>query len=364
MDKIKIVHFVGSMNLGGTETLLMNILRNINRDKYEFIFMENVSGETYYAKEIAQLNGAIIKTPVFSLKNFFEYYKFLVEYFRNNNINIVHSHTYLHSWIILAAAKKAGVQKRIAHAHSAMTNYDNGSELKKVLSKKLLMYFATDLIACSEGAKKDLFDNSDQTIIIKNPVDLSSVDKIDFNEATLLKKELQLNNNEIIIGHIGRIVNAKNPMFICEIANFMKDNGIKFKLLWLGDGERRREVEQYIKLHGLENNIVMLGNKKNVALYINLFDIFILPSLYEGLSLSAVEVQAQGVPCLFSDTISIDSKINDNVQFLPINSASLWVQKIMISGKSPKDRNARANILKNNFDVDSTVKRIEQCYQN
>ena len=239
------------MNMGGSETLLINIYRHIDREKYQFIFMENVPEKTYYTDEIEQLGGKIVKAPVFSARNTYSYYKFLVKYFRNNNTEIVHAHTYLHSWIVLAAAKKAGVKKRIAHAHSAMPEYNNGSRLKWNLLKKLLMHYATDLIACSEAARDDLFRGSTDALIIKNPVDLSRFSTIDKQTLSKLRKECSISNNDLVIGHIGRMSPPKNSLFICEIARILKARGVHFKLLGL------ETVSFVVRLNNISKNTVL-----------------------------------------------------------------------------------------------------------
>lgn len=358
---IRIVQFLGSMDMGGAETLLVNVYRNIDRHKYHFIFMENVPERTYYTSLLEQMDGEIVKTPKFTLRGILFYYVFLVKYFKNNNIDIVHSHTYLHSWIVLAAAKRAGVKKRIAHAHAAMRSYDNGSEFKRSVLRRLLRYYATDFIACSTDSRDDLFKgHEDQSVIIKNPVDLSRFDNISKGSIELLRNKYR---SGLIIGYIGRMVKQKNPIFLCRIALQLRDMGVDYKLLWLGDGVMRPDIENFIKENNLEDNIVLLGVVDDVAPYIEIFDIFLMPSLFEGLSLAAVEVQSQGVPCIFSTTTSRDTKINDNVVFLPIDNATIWADKILVNSKRLAASKARRNIISKGFDIKSVTHRFEECYK-
>jgi len=361
---VKVAHFIGSMNVGGSENLLMNILRNIDREKYELVFIENVPEKTYYTDEVVSLGGKIIKTPSFSVANVLRYYIFLKNYFKNNNIDVVHSHTYLHSWIVLAAAKHANIQKRIAHAHSAMVRYDNGSSVKHAILRRLLKYYATRTIACSEAANNDLFDGSGDSIIIKNPVDLSRFDFISDEEVDALGKKVGIvKNKTTVIGHIGRMVDVKNPFFILEIMERLQSVGADCVLVWLGDGMLRGKIEAYIKEHNLSNVVKLVGNTNHVAEYIGLFDVFIMPSIYEGLSLAAIEVQSLGVPCVLSSTTSPDTKVNDNVTFLPIDNPSEWASYILSRPEKIDVKDAHENIVNEGMDVHSVVEKILRCYE-
>lgn len=361
-DQIKVVQFIGAMNVGGSENLLMNIYRNIDRAKYKFIFMENIAEKTHYTDEILRLGGEVVKMPVFSLKNTVPYYRSLAKYFKNYDIDTVHAHTYLHSWIVLAAAKNAGIKKRVAHAHSAMQKYDNGSKFKWWFLKKLLLYYATDLAACSTDANNDLFNGHKDAVIVKNPVDLSRFYNISDKSVSELRRTLNIKNKQLVIGHIGRIEKPKNPIFICNIIKLLADKNLDVTLLWLGDGSMKAEVEKYINDNGLNNHIQLVGIVDDVPTYIKLFDVFIMPSLWEGLSLAAVEVQSQGIPCLFSDTTSRDTKVNKNIMFLPIDSPNVWAEAIVRRPNKVSTKESIQNILNKGFNIENTVHKFVDIY--
>lgn len=358
---MRIVQFIGSMNVGGSENLLMNILRNIDRTEYEFIFMENTKEKSYYTDEIRKLGATVVKTPRYSTRNLYKYYRFLVNYFAKNDIDVVHAHTYLHSWIVLAAAKRAGVKKRVAHAHSAMKKYDNGSALKWYWLKRLLLRYATDLIACSIDAGGDLFNGDERTEVIKNPVDLARFDT-DQTATNELRRIYGIAEETMVIGVIGRLVSVKNPQFIIEIAKRLDSKDLNFCFLWLGDGEMRQEIEDSVSRLGASGRVVMPGNVNTVPEHIKLFDVFVMPSVYEGLSLAAVEVQSQGVPCLFSDAVSRDTQVNSNVWFLPTKNVDDWVDVIIKKPSMISKAEAYANIQKEGMDIDTVVERVTACY--
>ncbi|MCL2038756.1 glycosyltransferase [Candidatus Saccharibacteria bacterium] len=357
----KIVQFVGLMDLGGAETLLMHIFRNIDREAYEFIFMENRVEKSYYADEILALDGKIVKTPEFSYRDAVHYYKWLVEWFKENQPDIVHSHTYLHSWIILAAAKRAGVKCRIAHAHSGMHKYDNGSWLKWKIQKKLLKHYATEFVACSEEAKRDMFEGDSRAVIIKNPVDLAQTKAAGVREVKSLRKKYDIGKDDIVIGHVGRLAPSKNHLFLVELARELVASGIKYKMIFAGDGELESEIRRKVEDYDLEDNIIFAGSVKTVPAHLAMFDVFVMPSLWEGLSLAALEAQASGVPCLFSNKVSREVKVNENVRFLQLDVGA-WAENIKHNGKRIGREEAKKNIKEKGFGLQDVLERFRILY--
>ena len=125
MKKIKVAQFVGSMNCGGTETMLMKLFSEIDKKKYEFFFIENIKEKSWYTDEIIKLGGKVVKVPQFRFINIIKYFCYLVRLFKKEKFDVVHSHVFLHSGIVMAAAKIANVPIRISHSHSAMRSSDN-----------------------------------------------------------------------------------------------------------------------------------------------------------------------------------------------------------------------------------------------
>lgn len=358
---LKVAQFVGSMNLGGAETLLMHILRNLDNKRFRFIFMENVLGKTYYTDEIIKLGGEIIKTPEFSYKRITPYYRWLVDWFKTEKPDIVHSHTYLHSWIVLAAAKKAGIKRRIAHSHSGMHSYNNGSWLRWKLQKKILKHFATDLVACSKEAKKDLFEDHPNTVIIKNPVDLADFSNIKKADVVRLRERYNAKEGTILIGNVGRLMKQKNHEFLLGIAQELQKKKIDFKMLFLGDGDLRKLITKKIKQYRLDDKVFVVGNVKNVPTYLMAIDVFAMPSYWEGLSLAALEAQASGVYCILSDTVSAEVKVNDNVKFLPLE-LDRWAEEITNSDERISRSKAAVNLRNQGFDIHSVTANFEDLY--
>lgn len=370
MKKIKVAEFVGSMNCGGTETMLMNIFRNIDREKYEIHFIETVSEKCWYDDEIIKLGGKIIKLKE-KKSNIFAYIKSLIKLFKTNNYDVVHSHTYLHSGIIMYAAKKAGINKRIAHSHSNMNTVKHTIiyKIKKTLLQRLILKYANKLVACSKEAGISLFGKKFEKdgIILHNPVELDKIDNIDENKVNDIKRKYAIlsNDKQIILGHVGRFIPIKNHKFLIEIARILSDKKIDFKLFLLGNGENVENVKKLINEYNLEKYIIMTGNVKNVYDYMSLMDVFLMPSLYEGLPLTAIEAQASGVNCVLSNNISRETDLGLGiVKFLSLNNIEDWIEQILILSKKEKlDKQTIKNkIIYSKFDTESVIKEVEKLY--
>ncbi len=370
MKKIKVAEFVGSMNCGGTETMLMNIFRNIDREKYEIHFIETVSEKCWYDDEIIKLGGKIIKLST-KKSNMLAYIRSLIKLFRTNKYDVVHSHTYLHSGIIMYAAKKAGVKIRISHSHSNMDTIKHSIiyKIKKMIMQKLILRYSNKFVACSKEAGTSLFGKSFEKngIILHNPIEINKIDNINENEVEDIKNKYSIisNKDQIVLGHVGRFIQIKNHKFLIEIGRILHNKNINFKLFLLGDGENFENIEKLIKEYNLENYIFMTGNVKNVYDYMSLMDVFLMPSLYEGLPLTAVEAQASGVNCILSTNISRETDIGLGiVKFLSLDNIDNWIEQILILSKKERlDKQTIKNkIINSKFDTESVIKELEKLY--
>ncbi len=362
--KIKVAQFVGSMNCGGTETMLMNLLKYLDKEKYEFVFIENVKEKSWYSDEIEKLGGSIIKIQNFSMKNIFSYIRELKFVFKKEKFDVIHSHTFLHSGIVLYAAKKAKIKIRIAHSHSAMRAEDNGF-IKKCFLQYLLNKYSNVKIACSTEAGICLFGKKFKKLgkVLPNPIELSLYKNND-KVKEKLRERYSINNKTFIIGHVGRLVEVKNHNFMLHIADELKRKKFDFKLFFVGDGDLKEEIKKEIKQKELENNIIMTGNVNNVNEYMQLFDLLLLPSFYEGLPVTLVESQASNLFAYVSNNVSREADFNLGlIEFLDINDVKLWTNKIInYKKKDIKYDKIKESLQNKNFDVAKTIKIYEDIY--
>lgn len=366
LKKIKIAQFVGSMNCGGTETMLMNLYRKFDKEKYEFVFIENVKEKTWYTDEIIKLGGRIIKLDKFDFKNIRKYIRNMINLFKMEKFDVVHSHVFLHSGIVMYAAKKAHVKKRICHSHSAMRKSDNNF-FKMHFLRHLILKYSTRLLACSTEAGVCLYGNKflKKGLVLPNPIQLDKIKNINTQNVAKLTEKYEIDDQTLVVGHVGRLVEVKNHDFMLNIALILKQKNIKFKMFFLGNGPLKEELELKIKEKKLESNIIMTGNVTNVYEYMQIFDVLLLPSFYEGLPVTLIEAQASNLPCIVSNNVSKESDLGlDLINFCDIEDAQKWAELCIRSKQNMKISNniIYEKIIEKNFDSDVLIKKYEKLY--
>lgn len=361
--KIKVAQFVGSMNCGGTETMLMNVFESMDKEKYEVTFIENVEFECWYDKKIIELGGKIIKIDKFNYLNYFSYCKQLIEVLKD--FDVVHSHTFLHTGIVLKCAKKAGVKVRIAHSHSAM-KMNLVFKLKSFIFRRLILKNATNLLACSTEAGYCLYGENfkNRGEVIPNPIDISKMD-IPEKEIKELMKRYKIDKETLIIGHVGRFVELKNHQFMLEIAKKLKQKHISFKMLFIGNGPLFESIKSKISDYGLSKEVILVGLSNEVYKYMKMFDLFLLPSVYEGLPVTLVEAQAAGLGAIVSENISHEADLGLGlVQFLSIDdNLDDWVDKIInYEQKSVNEKTIKQVFEEKQYTTSSLIKKYDVLY--
>lgn len=280
MDKpIRILHVLQRMEAGGIQALLMNIYRKIDRSKVQFDFFVEYLDKEFYDEEIEMLGGKIYYNNVRKDKNVIKFEQNLSLVLQKEQYKIIHVHTYSIGYFVLKVAKKCGVPVRIVHSHNNETIHDSKYYLK-VLMQKLYPIYATDYMACSEDAGKYLFKNR-KFNILRNAID---VKKFIYNKKNRENIRAELNIKEkFVIGHVGRLHEQKNHKFLLEIFAHIKEKKSNAVLLLAGEGPLRKKISDEVELLGLSDSVIFLGNRKDINVLYQAFDVFILPSLFEGL---------------------------------------------------------------------------------
>ena len=360
-NKIRVLHILGSMGQGGAENFLMNLYRNIDKEKIQFDFLVNRPG--YFDDEIKSLGGKIYIIDALQKVGQFKYTKNLDEFFSKNKYKIVHSHLNQVTGLILERAKKANIPIRIAHSHNSKSNKNIIIKLYKSYLQNKIFKNATKLLACSDLAAKWLYkDNSKDAIIINNCIDTN---KFKFNNEyrSEIRKKYGIKENTLVLGHVGRFNEQKNHIYLLEIFHEVYKNNKNIKLILCGDGILKEKIVQKAKDLNIYEDIIFVGNTKDVYKYYSAMDICIFPSLYEGLPLSLVEAQCSGLKCIISDTISDDIMLTDNIFKKSINiNANEWIGSLEIN---KKNREIYFNKIKElNYDYSSIVLKMEKIYIN
>lgn len=377
MDKIKVLMFVDRFGYGGgIQSLLYNLHTHFDPDKIHVDYLTLDDGVDRYneQKRIRDLDSTIfILKGIWPNKitTFFKYAKKADEFFReHHDYDVVHVHASSKNYFILKYAKKYGIKVRIMHSHSS--NYMSKSKFKQFVGDLLKIptrKYSTDYFACSDLAAqwifgKEAFKKGDVTIL-KNGIDL---DNYKFNEIYReeIREELNIGKEEFVIGSVARFVKVKNQAFIIDIAKELVELNQNVKVILAGEGELIDECKEKVKTLNIQNNVLFLGLRSDINKLVQAIDLFIMPSLYEGLPVSAVEAQASGCVCLFSDQVSREAKLIDSTTFLSLDvSSKMWAKKIIELANQKIDRLEAHVALKNDgWNIDDIAKYLVDYYAN
>ncbi len=363
---IRVLHVLGGLDRGGAETMVMNLYRNIDRRKIQFDFVVNElqPGFKYqYYKEVIELGGSVYFAPKFSVRNLLRYREWWNDFFNEHSkYTAIHGHHTAPGFIYLPTAKKHGIIV-IAHSHIAGRENTAKSFAKRVL-RYPLRYIADYRFACSKLAAKWMYGTEKDVIILNNAIDS---EKFRFNAEVRknLRKELCISREEVLLGNVGRLTTQKNHSFLLEVFASYHFKNPKSKLLLIGDGEDREKIRKEVQKLGVEEYVILTGVRNDIHRLLQAMDLFVFPSLYEGLPVTVVEAQAAGLPCLISDTVTTEVKISDPVIFLPITQGTdIWTNEIEIMQKKNYNREAGADRIKMaKYDIRDTAEWLTDFYK-
>ena len=361
---IRVLHVVGGMQQGGTENFIMNIYRNIDRNKIQFDFLVNRKG--VFEEEIKNLGGRVYYIPALQNVGQIRYKKKLDEFFKNHKeYKIIHSHLNQVSGLILERAKKANIPIRIAHSHSNRFWYSNNLiKLYKMYLKTKIEKSANYKFACSVDAGKFMFGKNSEFKVINNFIDAK---KYIYNEEIRKKvrKQLNIDENIFVIGYVGRFEVAKNPIFALKVfKEFLKLNP-NSKFLMIGKGSLKNEVISYIEENNIKDNVIMLEDRNDINELMQAMDYFILSSIYEGLGIVLIEAQAAGLKCIAAkDVIQKEAQITPLLNLLPLEeNPKIWANYILETQNYNRE-NTYSYTVKNGFDIKENINVLEDFYIN
>lgn len=365
-ESIKVAQIIGKWLGGGVEAVVLNYYKNIDRNKIQFDFICDSDSTDIPYEEIESLGGRVILIPPY--QKVFKYQKELKRVLKEGNYKIVHSHINALSIFPLRAAKKAGVPIRIAHSHST----SNKKEWKKNLIKNILRPFskvyANVYMCCSELAGRWLFGNKEydkgSVYLLNNAIDLNKY-KYDEKIRKKKRKELGIKDTTFVVGHIGRFVEQKNHRFLIDIFYEIHKKNKDSVLLLAGQGPLMDEMKDKVHNLKLDECVCFLGQRKDANELYQAFDLFLLPSLYEGLPVVGVEAQASGNLCYLSTDMTKETKVLDSTKFMSLNnSAEEWASSILNDIKKYKKHNTEDEVSKYGFNIKLEQKKLVDYYIN
>ena len=339
---IRILHVFAMMDRGGAETMIMNLYRNIDRNKVQFDFVVHTQKKCAYDDEIRKLGGKIYSVPRYNGKNHFKYIKQWKKLLNKQEAyQIIHGHVRSTAFFYLNLARKNGI-KTIIHSHSTTSGKGISAYIKNMYQVPI-RFVADYFLACSKEAGHWLFgkkiDTNRHYYILKNSI---NIDNFIFRPKSrdVIRRKLGL-ENKFVIGNIGRFNILKNHKFMVNIFYEAKKVRSNIILMLVGDGELKNTIKNKVKKLKIENSVIFIDNCSNVNEYLLAMDLFIFPSLNEGLGMVLIEAQASGLPCIVSNTIPHEACITDLVYKIDLDKISDWIDKLV------KFRKVKRTIRKN-----------------
>lgn len=366
MKKIRVIHFVSGLQSGGVESMIVNYAKILNKDEeFEFTVAYQHEPEQKCYQKMKEAGCSLVRIPS-KKKHLIKNIICINNLLSSGKFDVVHSHMNLTSWLPLLIARIHKIKMRINHAHIAK---DEGEGLIyglfALISKQMIKVSANYFLACGEDAGRYMYGKNfcegGKYLIIKNAIDIekfrfSITARNDYRKKFCVK-------DEMVIGHIGRFTRQKNHFFLIDIfkETLKEKNNM---ILWLiGNGELEKEVKKYVAEIGIEDKVRFFGSRNDVACLLQAMDIFLLPSLFEGLPVVSIEAQASGLQCLLADTIDSTCKITDNVEFLPINCGEkLWKEKILKMNILNKREKSYIQVIENGYDIRKQIKKLRELY--
>lgn len=361
---IRVLNLFTIMNRGGAETMVMNYYRNIDRSKVQFDFLVHRNEIGEYESEIKELGGRIYRMPPIYPQNFAKYKKKIRIFLKEHpEYKIIHSHMSELGYFVFKEAKRQGVPVRICHAHNNPHAW-NAKMIMRTYFKYMMRPYITHMFMCGLESGIWLFGkkNKDKFIQLNNAIDAKQYiynEKIERE----VKKELGL-KDEFVIGHVGRFSRQKNHEKLIDIFNEIIKIKSNSKLILVGEGPLKQSIIDKVKSLNLQDKVMFLGTRSDVNRIMQTFDVFIFPSLHEGLGIVLIEAQAAGVPCLTSkNVVAKEADISYLLNYYSLNNSSLqWAEKAL---SIVCEKENMYEIIKNSgFDISENANKLEEFYIN
>jgi len=355
----RIAQILGTVSTGGVASCVYNFYKHIDHTKYQFDFY--TYDDFPNQDEILALGGRVIHYPkVFNVP---KCVSFLRKKFKENGYDIVHVHLTTLSFVPLLAAKQAKVKYRLCHAHSTTHKEEGFKHTVKTALRLISSKNATNLLGCSNLSINWLYrKRADEAFLLRNAIDLDKF-TVSQSKREFLREQYDVTNKKVV-GFIGRFEVQKNVLFLIKTFSYLTNIRDDAVLYLVGDGSLKDSAVSLINELGLDGKVKILPEIREVENYYALFDVFVLPSRYEGLPLVAVEAQTVGVPCLLSQYVTHEVDITKKCSFMSIDgekAPQAWAKKI--SEELDKPRQDNKELIKSaGYDIKDEAKRLEKYY--
>jgi glycosyltransferase involved in cell wall biosynthesis len=364
---IRVLHTVGSMDPGGIETWLINVLKYIDRDRLEFHFCTFGPKLGLLAAEVEMLGGRMLSCP--RSLNPWSFRRRFRKILRQGKYDVVHSHVTLFSGLVLRWAKQEGIRVRIAHSHVSQDDKPNTKARRyyRCTMKSWIERYATQGLAASQIAAAQLFGD-DWTTDRRFRVLHCGIDLLPFQdpvESDRVRRELGVPCHAPVVGHVGRFELQKNHKFLLEVFAEIQKRVPTVHFLLVGDGPLRAEIETQSGARGLRSKMHFAGIRRDVPRIMRgAMDLFVFPSLFEGLPIAVIEAQAAGLSCIVSDTVTTEAGLlRDHFTQLSLSEgAEEWATKAVEALQRGKDESALEAISQSDFCIQRSTSTLSDLY--
>lgn len=370
MMKIRVLHVLDKININsGVSAVVMNYYMNIDRTKIQFDFLVHEAIEEELLNNIISMGAKVYYMPSYSIKSMIHYSRDFKKVMMNTNYNIIHCHVPHEAFFCLKNAKKIGINQRIVHSHNSVGSDILVNRIRNFFLTKIGLLYSNNFFACSKSAADYTFGRNSRArgkcIYILNAINVDTF-KFDLGSRGKLRNEFNI-DDKVVIGHIGRFSKQKNHLFLLDIFKKWKEEVPESVLVLIGTGELENVIKKTVYEYQLENSVLFLENRKDISQILCMMDIFVLPSLYEGLPVVLVEAQVSGLPCVISETITNEVVIGD-VSYVSINDGvQNWVETMKMFLNDSKDQYIRIDrserSKESQFNIKIQARRLEEVYQ-
>lgn len=368
MSDLRVLHVLGKMQPGGIQAFLVSLHRELQQCGIQFDYLLKSDGPDYFDGEITALGGRVYHFPYNGNLPVVAQRK-LEFFFEAHSYEIVHCHFgFLRNMSPLIAARKVGVPTRILHAHSAGSQWKGPKEkafaLQHLWNKRFSLGEATDLFACSERSAEwfGYGGKGEPWRYIPNGIDCERF-AFDAKARKEKRKELGLTQEDICVGHVGRLTALKNHAFLLRVFCLLKRRNPSVKLLLVGDGELRGAIEDQVRTLALSDSVIMTGSRSDLRELYSAMDVFAFPSLFEGLGMALVEAQANGLPSVSSNGIPSEAFVCESAHAESCMNEEVWASSLERALALGRDEGQLQSVKNAGFDIREVAQFLCDFYR-
>ena len=358
---MKVLQMTSALDGGGIERILFDYYAHMDHDQVQFDFVKVDPEEGILEKPLREMGCHIYAIPPMR-QNHKEYCEILTRILQEGQYDVIHCNGGYRAAEALRIAKKAGVPMRLAHAHTAGGPETSVQKLERKIATMFVKHYATHLFGCGEMAAKWMWGagaiSGQKATVVHNAIRTERF-RYDPLVRAQYRRELDL-EGKFVLGHVGRLSFPKNHEFLLRAFAEAVKKSPDLVLLLIGRGELEAEVVHQIEALHLQNHVRLMGVRDDIPQLLNALDLFVMPSRWEGLPVALVEVQANGLPALVSDTVTQEIQINENVKYLPLEEG-VWANE-MSEAQENRISDGAERVKMAGYDIQTEAAKLQGMY--